>query len=108
MMTVEFAFQRAWRDWRLASKFKNVHFSVQRNDLLRILDRSERRRGPIVAAWSNGEMLVPYLTMDGWTIEDAADIVLGTCGVSLAGWTELSRGFVAGLGERNFEMSTSR
>jgi hypothetical protein len=40
-MSVEFAFQRAWRDWTHCVIFPAVHAHLKRNDLLRIIGTSE-------------------------------------------------------------------
>ena len=104
-MTLEFAFMRAWRDWRWASTFPVVRASLERNDLLRILHDSERRRGSIVAAWSCGRRMEPHLRMDGWDINDGAEVLQAECGVPLSGWSDLASVFVADLGEDNVTRS---
>jgi hypothetical protein len=107
-MPVEFAFQRAWRGWAWSSTFPSVHASLPRNDFLAIVRRSQNRRGPIVAAWSCDRKLTPYLTMDGWTVDDAADILQGSCGVPLHGWTDLASRFVEDLGEGKVDKASAK
>ena len=98
-MAVELAFQRASPGWPRSSAFPSIHASLPRNDFLTIVHKSQNRRGPIVAAWSCERTLTPYLTMDGWTIEDAADLLQESCGVPLRDWTDLARRFVEDLGD---------
>lgn len=107
-MTVELAFQRAWRRWAPSSMFPSVHASLSRNDILSIVRRSENRRGAIVAAWSCDQTLRPYLTMDGLTIDDAAGILHESCGVPPQSWIDLARVFVEDLGGGNVENARGR
>lgn len=97
-MRVEFAFSRAWRSWRFATTFPQVHVSIQRNDILRILHRSEGRRGPL-AAWRCGTYLEPFIWIDGWDTADVSEILLSACGVPEAGWNDLATAFVADMGD---------
>lgn len=91
-MAVEFAFVRAWRDWRYASTFRVVHATHARNDLLRILHASSNRRGVIVADWSCGRYYEPRLRGD-WDVEECASLVERGTDVPLDGWIDLARAF---------------
>ncbi len=105
-MTVELAFQRAWRGWARSSTFPRIHASLPRNDFLTIVHSSANRRGSTVAAWSCDRRLTPYLTVDGWTIDDAAELLQGSCGVPVQDWTDLAKLFVEDLGEGNVDKAT--
>lgn len=63
--SVEFAFQRAWRDWTHRSRFPAVHADVARNDLLRIIDKSEGRRSAHLSEWFRTGRLSPTSTRTG-------------------------------------------
>lgn len=97
-MAVEFAFRRAWRDWEWSSPFPAIHASHARNDLLRILRASPRRRGAIIAAWSSGRVYEPHLRGD-WNLAEAGEILESATGVPLRGWMELARAFTEDLGD---------
>lgn len=47
-----------------------------------------------------------YVTMDGWTIVDAADLLQESSGAPLRDWTDLARRFVEELGDRNINKVT--
>ncbi len=51
-MDLEFAFRRAWRSWPYHSTFAVVRADVARDDLLRILGKSEGRRSALPARCS--------------------------------------------------------
>lgn len=96
-MAVEFAFIRAWREWAWALLFPVVHASHGRNDLLRILCASPRRRGAFVAEWSSEGTWVPLLR-GGLNVDEAGDLLQGSTGVPPIGWTDLAQAFVDDLG----------
>jgi hypothetical protein len=77
-----------------------VNVSVGQATIYRILDKSERRRGPIVAWW---EQQVPYyepVLAETWTVEDAAELLQDiTGGVGLPAWSSLAQAFIDAMGE---------
>lgn len=97
-MAVEFAFRRAWSGWGWSPGFRAVNVSHERNDLLRILHASPRRRGSFIAEWSSGREHEPRLRGD-WDLEASGAALEDTTGVPLDGWIELARYFVDDLGE---------
>ncbi|MGB6161548.1 MAG: hypothetical protein WCF33_21580 [Pseudonocardiaceae bacterium] len=97
-MAVELAFVRAWRKWAWSSRFPTIHATHARNDLLRILHDSPRRRRSVLAEWSSDHMYQPYLRED-WEVEEASESLESWTGVPLRGWVELARAFVEDLGE---------
>lgn len=101
-MPVEFAFGRAWPSWAWASSFPSIKTSLQRNDIIRILSRSERRRSAFIAAWKEDRVFTPYLFDSERPISEAAELVELSCGVPLAGWMELATLFVNQLRDHEF------
>lgn len=99
-MEVEFAFIRAWRGWAWSSHFPAVHATHARNDLLRILHASPRRRGPVLAEWSSDREYQPYLR-EGWEVAEAGKSLESWTGVPLQDWAELARTFAEDLGKAN-------
>ncbi|WP_019873209.1 hypothetical protein [Sporichthya polymorpha] len=96
-LTLELAFSRAWRDWHPAREFLAICTTLARNDIVTILSRSERRRGPVWAAWTlDRGLYVPYLTQD-WTVEETADELESSCGVGREDWKDLAGSFVHAL-----------
>lgn len=95
-MDLEFAFRRAWRSWPYHSTFPVVRADVARDDLLRILGKSEGRRSAHLSGWASQWPFVPYVA-EAWTVEDAAEILHGSTGVPFAGWVELAQAFIDDL-----------
>lgn len=89
-MDLEFAFRRAWREWPNRSTFPAVRADVTRDDLLRILGRSEGRRSAHLSGWTSQWPFVPYVA-ETWTVEDVAEILQSSTGVPLAGWVKLAQ-----------------
>jgi len=96
---VDAAFAHAWRNWSEAQFFDSVNAAADRNDISRILDRSERRRHAIYAAWSCGPTLRPYVR--DWTLDEVAAGLLETTLVTGDQWEELARDFTAQLGDEH-------
>lgn len=92
-MSVEFAFQRAWRDWRYRVTFPAVHADIVRNDLLRIIGKSEGRRSAHLSGWASQWPFVPYLHED-WEVEEVGELLESSSGVPLGGWVELAGAFI--------------
>lgn len=103
---VETAFRRAWRDWGWSSTLPTIHASFERNDLLRILHASSRRRGGYVAYWACEREYQPQLR-EGWGVHEAAATVGHSTGVPATGWLALSRAFAEGLGEAQIRRDDS-
>jgi len=91
-MSVEFAFIRAWRDWTWAPRFPRIRADLERNDILRIIHASPRRRGGYIAEWSVGRDLEPLLRGDRDVDEAGTQLEIAS-GVPLSGWVELARTF---------------
>lgn len=90
-MVIEFAFGRAWRTWGYHRLFPAVHGSLERNDLLRIIAKSPRRRSAHLAGWSGEWPFVAYVA-DGWALDDIADLIDEP--IHLEGWTDLASAFL--------------
>jgi hypothetical protein len=99
-MSVELAFQRAWRDWPHSRRFPVVHADVARNDLLRIIRKSEGRRSPHLSGWASQWPFVPYVHGD-WETEEIGELLELSSGVPLNAWIELARAFVDNLQGRH-------
>jgi hypothetical protein len=85
------AFRYAWPRWAYASAFPQVRADMFRNDILpQLVGRSERRRGPVVAAWTQDTALHPYLCDETMSCEEVADFLRDECGFGLAGWEQLA------------------
>lgn len=97
-LSLEFAFQRAWREWSGSHGFRFIHTGLERNDITGLLHRSERRRGPILAAWATvGPTWEPYLR-GTYDLDDAADLLPKfESSISWEQWLELAGLFVAAL-----------
>jgi hypothetical protein len=97
-LTVQLAFQSAWRDWIYASRFPHVRADLDRNHIYgQIIGRSERRRGSRQAAWiKEGLRLTPHVDPE-WTPSEVLDTLADVTGVPADGWTELASLFLAGL-----------
>jgi hypothetical protein len=99
-MSVESAFGRAWRSWPQAYLFRAVHASIARNDLLRIVARSTRRRGVVIASWDVGRVLEPILEW-GDTVEEAGELLAENSGLPFSEWIALAKAFTDHLGADN-------
>ncbi len=75
-MTVELAFVHAWRSWSSRSHFPAVRAKLSRNDLLRIISKSPRRRSTHLTGWSNEWPFVPFIS-EHWSIKDVAELLEG-------------------------------
>jgi hypothetical protein len=95
-MTIELSLEQAWRDWQYRDFFPAVHVGIARNDLLGIVHRSPRRRGPRVAGWAGEWPFLPYVE-DGLELAEAGDVLEGESGVPLSGWLQLANTFRARL-----------
>ncbi len=99
-VSVEVAFQRAWRDWSHRARFPVVHTDVARNDLLRIIRKSGGRRSPQLSGWASQWPFVPYVHED-WELEGVGELLESSSGVPLTAWIELARAFIDDLQNRH-------
>jgi hypothetical protein len=73
---LEWGFRRAWRAWDGAQALPAINAGPSRDDvLLHAIERSDRRRGPIVARWEGRYPFVPVLLVDEWTADEIADSI---------------------------------
>jgi hypothetical protein len=87
----EVAFRYGRSRWAFASMFRQVRADMFRNDiLLHLVGRSERRRGLVVAAWTQDTPLHPYLSDETMSYEEVADFLRDECGFGRAGWEQLA------------------
>lgn len=78
---------------------------IARNDIVRLLDASTRRRGAVAAEWrDDGPEYVPVRRFD-WPLQEAGGHVAEGSGVPFEQWRELAEAFVAALGEDNVRRS---
>lgn len=79
-LAFEFALSRAWRSFPSAALFPRV-MSDRRADPYYLLRGSQRRRGPILAAWEElSRGWLPYVWNDGWAVDES--------GQMLSSWSE--------------------
>jgi len=91
-MSLEFAFNHAWRSWSEARRFPSISGFDPGNLFWIGLGKSERRVGAC-AAWESGKWCVPYITYEGWTVDEALDLH-ADADVTSEDWIELGRLFV--------------
>jgi len=91
-MTMEFAFNHAWRSWPRAQLFPSITGHDPGNLFWIGVGKSEGRRGAC-AAWDRGIWSAPYVTLEGWTVAEALDLHADTK-VTVDDWIELGRLFV--------------
>lgn len=97
-MSVEFAFRPAWRRWQDTRSYPQVRADVMRDDIYyQVIGRSERRRFSYAAWRTDGPHLVPYVSMDAWTVGESLDALAESSGVARTSWQQLARLFLAGL-----------
>jgi hypothetical protein len=99
-MSIEFAFEHAWRDWPFAARFPAVRADAQRNSLIGIIDRSPRRRSSCLAGWASEWPFTPYIE-ESWSPAEVADLLAHECGVPEKGWRELAQLFLDHLDRAN-------
>lgn len=101
-LSLEFAFGRAWRAWPTARQFPEVHGGLDRNDILHMLRKSEGRRSPLVAAWSDEQgWCAPYALQE---LEDAAYLLPRfEPNVTWSDWLSLATDFLSNLKPEEIE-----
>lgn len=92
-MALEFASNRAWREWPEAANFPSIRGHDPGNLFWIGIGRSLRRVGAI-AAWDQQQRTIPYLVIDTWSVEDCLAHHADERG-SVTAWRELGRLFVA-------------
>ncbi|MFJ2543034.1 hypothetical protein [Microbacterium sp. NPDC087589] len=96
-LTLEFAFNHAWRSWPQAYRFPSIGGHDPGNMFWIGMGKSEGRQ-VACAAWSEERWAVPYIRYDGWSVEDALEHHASP-EVSAEDWEELGRLFVSQLSE---------
>ena len=98
-MSLEFAFNHAWWEWPQARHFEKIggpSRGTRRHDPGNLfwigLRKSEARMGAC-AAWESGTWCVPYITDEGWSVEEALDHH-ADADVTAQDWVGLGRLFV--------------
>lgn len=91
-MSLEFAFNHAWRRWQHARDYPSIRGHDPGNMFWIGIGKSERRQGGY-AAWASGTWVEPYVTINGWTVEESLD-AHADADVSADDWVELGRLFV--------------
>ncbi|MFF1632637.1 hypothetical protein [Leifsonia sp. NPDC058248] len=91
--TLELDFRRAWRDWKYAELFPAVKADFTRDDVLRIMHDSSRRRGPVVAHWEGSWPFVPVLRVEQWTADEVAESI--DAPVPAQAWADLVRNWLS-------------
>lgn len=91
-MSLEFAFNHAWRRWGCTRLFPSIKGHDPGNQFWIGVGRSERRRGAF-AAWETGAWAQPYVKIASWTAEEALRAHASE-EISYEDWMELGRLFV--------------
>lgn len=91
----EFAFNSAWRRWSRAGKFPSIGGHDPGNLIWGGIGKSERRR-MARAAWARDRWSWPYITLEGWTVEDCLDLH-GDERASVSDWIDLGRLYLVGF-----------
>ena len=97
-MALEFAFNRAWRRWNLASEFPSIGGHDPGNLFWIGMGKSEGRQ-LACAAWNDEDWAVPYIRYEEWSVDEALDHHASK-EVAAEDWVELGRLFVEYFDER--------
>jgi len=93
--TFEFAFQHAWRRFPQRKRFPTVLGHRSADPIHALVGRSERRRGPIVAAWdTEGRWIVPYVAIEGWDVDESGETLANWSDGPWHVWRSLARDFL--------------
>lgn len=96
----EFALSHAFASFPAATRFYRV-MNDRRADPYYLLGRSERRRGPVMAAWRQQDRgWEPYVWQDGWSIEESGEMVSTWSETPWVQWQRLAREFLEYYRER--------
>lgn len=100
-LAFEFALSHAWRSFPSAGLFPRV-MSDHRADAYYLLNKSEGRRGPLIAAWRKAKRgWEPYVWNDGWTVEETGQMLAEWSDTPWAQWQELAHDFLAQYSEQD-------
>jgi hypothetical protein len=94
-MAFEFAFDHAWQNWSQAKGFPSVKGHEPGNLFWIGVAKSERRQG-VCAAWRTGRWSEPYVSYQGWTVEECLDLHADER-ASAEDWVELGLLYVSGF-----------
>lgn len=95
-MSLEFAFNHAWRRWPKAGRFSSINGHNPGNLFWIGLSKSEGRK-LACAAWDLDRWCSPYIVYDEWTVEEALELHADDTDVTAQDWIELGRLFVGRL-----------
>lgn len=94
-LAFEFALSHAWRSFPSADRFYRV-LSDHRADPYYLLNKSEGRRGPLVAAWRKAKCgWEPYVRDDGSTVEESGQMLADWSETPWEQWRELAAVFLS-------------
>lgn len=94
-LAFESAFSHAWADFAGAPTFPRVGHPHAADPYYAVVGRSNRRKGPLMAAWDNeGQELIPYVWHDEWDIEESGEMLAGWAEVTWADWQALGADLV--------------
>ena len=98
----EFALSHAWGRFPHAPTFPRILSRFAADAYYSIPLRSERRRGPLLAAWSKSQSgwLVPYVWNEGWDVEESGHMLGDWSGVPWSAWQDLGARLVSYYRER--------
>jgi hypothetical protein len=98
----EFALNHAWRAFPGARRFPRVGHPHAADPYYAVLRKSERRKGPLLAAWDiAGPGLVPYVWHDGWSVQESGEMLAGWSDVPWPAWLQLGSDLVSWYSERD-------
>ena len=95
-LPLEFAFGWAWRSWTSAGRFRHVRADFDRNDIMRLLGKADRRQAWI-ATWVVDDGLWAPRLRHPRELEEAAEL-LTHHGCTLREWESLATDLCGDLG----------
>ncbi|MFI1194114.1 hypothetical protein ACH4T9_12765 [Micromonospora sp. NPDC020750] len=98
-LELELAFNHAWRNFPLATRFPQVKADLTRCDILTILNDSPRRRWSRVSWIQNRAWWEPQLPDSHDDAGEVAESIASLYGISREQWTGLARPLVDRLGD---------
>ncbi|MEV4704534.1 hypothetical protein [Actinoplanes sp. NPDC049316] len=93
-MDLEFAFNHAWRRWSRAAEFPSIGRAPDPGNLFWIGVGKAEGRQVVRAAWQRAQWTEPYITLEGWTVDECLDLHADER-ASVEDWKELGRLFVS-------------
>lgn len=95
-LAFEFALSSALRRCPSLGAAFPVILSERRADPYYLLTKSERRQGPLMAAWSHEhDGWEPYVWNHGWDVSEAGEMLSSWCDTEWSDWVSLGRELVA-------------